>query len=79
VAQCIEHLHPFGVDVDSGVEAEPGRKDPAKVGAFISAARAAAEAWAPPSERDATGDKAPGEDGEGSAAGPAGPYDWMDS
>ena len=31
VAQAVAHLRPFGVDVSSGVEAAPGRKDPLKV------------------------------------------------
>jgi len=42
VADAIAHLHPFGVDVSTGVEAEPGHKDPQAVRAFIAAARAAA-------------------------------------
>jgi phosphoribosylanthranilate isomerase len=38
VAQAIELVRPFAVDVVSGVEAEPGRKDHAKVEAFLQAA-----------------------------------------
>ena len=39
VGEAIEILHPWGVDVASGVEARPGRKDPEKVRAFVRAVR----------------------------------------
>jgi phosphoribosylanthranilate isomerase len=41
VAEAIAALCPWGVDVASGVEAAPGRKDPAKVREFVRRARAA--------------------------------------
>jgi len=41
VGAAVRHCAPFAVDVDSGVEARPGRKDPAKVRRFIEAARSA--------------------------------------
>lgn len=41
VGATIRKVHPHGVDVASGVEYEPGRKDPVKVRAFVAAAREA--------------------------------------
>jgi phosphoribosylanthranilate isomerase len=41
VAEALDLLHPFGVDVSSGVEATPGKKDPEKVRAFVQAVRTA--------------------------------------
>lgn len=39
VSDAIEILAPWGVDVVSGVEARPGKKDPQKVRAFVNAVR----------------------------------------
>jgi phosphoribosylanthranilate isomerase len=39
VAEAIRTLAPWGVDVATGVEAAPGRKDPDRVAAFIRNAR----------------------------------------
>jgi len=41
VAEAIEALKPWGVDVASGVEATPGKKDPVRLREFLVAARRA--------------------------------------
>src|SRR5215472_2356252 len=44
VSEAIAAVHPFGVDVSSGVEARPGVKSPLKIMQFVTAARARAAA-----------------------------------
>jgi phosphoribosylanthranilate isomerase len=68
VGQAVVRLRPFGVDVSTGVESEPGRKDPKKLSEFITAARDAA-ATVQREREDVVEDGAdPG----------TRPYDWMD-
>jgi phosphoribosylanthranilate isomerase len=43
VSEAMRILKPWGVDVSSGVEAKPGKKDPEKVRAFVSRVRKADE------------------------------------
>ena len=65
VAQAVAHLRPAGVDVSTGVEAAPGRKDPMLVREFIAnARRAAAEARARHAPDTASTEE---------------PYDWRDA
>ena len=39
VGEAIKTVHPYAIDVCSGVESSPGRKDPAKLCAFMEAIR----------------------------------------
>jgi len=64
VAQAIVRLHPYGVDVATGVEQSPGQKDPQKLAAFVAEVRrSAADAAA----------AADGDDPDPESA----PYDWL--
>ena len=70
VAAAVAHLHPFGVDVSSGVEAEPGVKDPGKLRDFVTEARRAGRA--------AAAARTEGAVGAGEAAGSTEVYDWQE-
>lgn len=63
VAMAIAKVRPWGVDVATGVEMSPGRKDPARLRAFINAAREAAPAPAEATDAESDDDA---------------PYDWQE-
>jgi phosphoribosylanthranilate isomerase len=48
VTTAIEIVKPWGVDVASGVELRPGKKDPSKVERFIQEVRAVSGFHLPP-------------------------------
>jgi phosphoribosylanthranilate isomerase len=53
VGKALQIFHPWGVDVVSGVEQAPGKKDPAKLRAFIAAVRGAEPAAVPQRQENA--------------------------
>jgi phosphoribosylanthranilate isomerase len=68
VAEAIARVRPWGVDVSTGVEAEPGRKDAVKVMRFVNAAKAF-------DSPDGSGDRPAGLDAVGEEA-EVYDYDW---
>jgi phosphoribosylanthranilate isomerase len=82
VAAAVARTKPWGVDVVSGVEREPGRKDPIKLREFVAVARSAGDELErehgplPRAAREEGNGSGVADEGEGAAAEP--PYDWQD-
>jgi phosphoribosylanthranilate isomerase len=72
VGDAIGYLRPFGVDVSSGVESAPGKKDPSRLRAFISAVRRAEDSLGTPSVHEVHGHN----EDQGSQGGTRA-YDWQ--
>jgi phosphoribosylanthranilate isomerase len=70
VVDAIRIVNPWGVDVSTGVESAPGRKDPVKLRAFIAKAHVASREVNPDGERD--DDRPPVVKGQGDV------YDWQE-
>ena len=77
VGDAVTHLRPFGVDVATGVESAPGRKDPRLLADFVANARQAAEKVRAEHAASALAGDGAGGEGAGTGGDP-GPYDWMD-
>jgi hypothetical protein len=73
VAGAVAHLHPWGVDVSTGVESSPGVKDPGRVRDFVQAAREAGRLVA--AQRD---DAVAVVDGDGVTRTADDLFDWQD-
>jgi phosphoribosylanthranilate isomerase len=73
VGEAIRLVRPWGVDVSTGVEERPGRKDPRKLRRFIEVARTAGTEAADPSHAGVRDD---GFDDD-SVAGITRPWDWQ--